>query len=306
MNPDLEPMLTTHTDVEPMEKIHVEDDSEIRMACAQLYRAAKNSLELHRMIKYVDQLEGWVQAKITLAAENLENVKNYMEYELVSSTLTESQQVMREDLDPKTAKLVALGRKMMDYSAAYRPTKGDDEMLDLMNKFSAVGEKLTSLGTLFGPRSLTASEKDIARRATQIMKEPQPVDEANVEEDMLSRFRNQDREQQKNTLKRDWMQILMRHGMGRDQAGQIADKMTEFGISPGRELWENQQGVPANSKLLDEVGEHKLYGQRVIYDEHNVIHEYVVINQQGVLVENLDMPHSSVKAARARFRSIYN
>lgn len=306
MNPDLEPMLTPDVAQEPVEKIHVDDDSEVRMACAQLYRAAKNSLELHRMVKYVDQLEGWVQAKITLAAENLENVKNYMEYELVSSTLTEGQQAVREDLDPKTQRLVSFGRKMMDFATAYRPTKGDDDMMDLMNKFSAVGDKLTSMGTLFGPRKLSSEEKDIVRRAAELMRKPQPVEENNVEEDMLSRFRTQDREQQKNTLKRDWMQLLMRHGMGRDQAGQIADKMTEFGIEPGKELWENQQGVPASSKLLDEVGEHQLYGQRVIYDEHNVIHEYVVINSKGIMVENLDMPHSSTKAARARFRKLYS
>jgi hypothetical protein len=61
------------------------------MAQAQLYRAAKNSIELHKMLKFVTELEGWVQAKITIAAENLEAVKNYIEYEMVSQTLSESQ-----------------------------------------------------------------------------------------------------------------------------------------------------------------------------------------------------------------------
>lgn len=70
--------------------INVVDDSEIKMAQAQLYRAAKNSLELHKMCKFVDELEGWCQAKITIAAENLEAVKNYIEYEMVSATLAES------------------------------------------------------------------------------------------------------------------------------------------------------------------------------------------------------------------------
>ena len=68
-SPDVDPLAT----VEP-KPLHVVDDSEMSMAKAQLYRAAKNALELHKMLKFVDQLEGWVQAKITLAAENLENV----------------------------------------------------------------------------------------------------------------------------------------------------------------------------------------------------------------------------------------
>lgn len=74
----------------PMNPIHMEDDHEVRMAQAQLYRAAKNSIELHKMLKFVSELEGWVQAKITIAAENLEAVKNYIEYEMVSQTLAES------------------------------------------------------------------------------------------------------------------------------------------------------------------------------------------------------------------------
>jgi len=80
-------------DSTPAAPIHVEDDHEVRMAQAQLYRAAKNSIELHKMLKFVSELEGWVQAKITIAAENLEAVKNYIEYEMVSQTIQESAEV---------------------------------------------------------------------------------------------------------------------------------------------------------------------------------------------------------------------
>ena len=107
--------------------INVVDDSELKMAQAQLYRAAKNSLELHKMCKFVDELEGWCQAKITIAAENLEAVKNYIEYEMVSATLAES---MEEDklvgkspidrkttlsgMDPRSKKIAELTKKFMD------------------------------------------------------------------------------------------------------------------------------------------------------------------------------------------------
>ncbi len=89
-----------------MTPVHVEEDHEVKMAQGQLYRAAKNSIELHKMLKFVSELEGWVQAKITIAAENLEAVKNYIEYEMVSQTLAESQrqekmEAAKSKKDPK-------------------------------------------------------------------------------------------------------------------------------------------------------------------------------------------------------------
>ena len=87
---EMSSMLQPNADLEPSTPIDMEDDHEVKMAQAQLYRAAKNSIELHKMLKFVSELEGWVQAKITIAAENLEAVKNYIEYEMVSQTLAES------------------------------------------------------------------------------------------------------------------------------------------------------------------------------------------------------------------------
>jgi hypothetical protein len=50
------------------------------MAKSQLYRLAKCSAELHGMINDADDLEPWVQAKITKASDYIMAVKNYMEY----------------------------------------------------------------------------------------------------------------------------------------------------------------------------------------------------------------------------------
>lgn len=74
----------------PQQINNVVDDSEVKMAQSQLYVAAKSALELHKMLKFVNELEGWCQAKITLASQNLEAVKNYIEYEMVSATLNEN------------------------------------------------------------------------------------------------------------------------------------------------------------------------------------------------------------------------
>ena len=56
-------------------------DEEGRMAKSQLYRAAKYAQEIMNNIGDDDELEGWVQSKITKAADYLGSVKHYLEYE---------------------------------------------------------------------------------------------------------------------------------------------------------------------------------------------------------------------------------
>ena len=55
-------------------------DSEGRMAKGQLYRTAKYAAELEQMIMDDEELDGWVQAKITKASDYLSSVKHYLEY----------------------------------------------------------------------------------------------------------------------------------------------------------------------------------------------------------------------------------
>ena len=57
------------------------DDEEGRMAKSQLYRAAKYAQEIMNNIGDDDELEAWVQSKITKAADYLGAVKHYLEYE---------------------------------------------------------------------------------------------------------------------------------------------------------------------------------------------------------------------------------
>ena len=55
------------------------------MAKSQLYKIAKYAGELHSMIADTDELEPWMQAKITKAADYMGAVKHYMEYNMVSA-----------------------------------------------------------------------------------------------------------------------------------------------------------------------------------------------------------------------------
>jgi hypothetical protein len=65
----------------PMDYENDKDDDEGSMARGDLYNAVKNATELFKMIKPGDNLEGWVAAKITKAADYLNTVHDYLAYE---------------------------------------------------------------------------------------------------------------------------------------------------------------------------------------------------------------------------------
>jgi hypothetical protein len=56
-------------------------DHEASMARGELYNAIKNAIELFKMIEPGENLEGWVAAKITKAADYINSVHDYMMYE---------------------------------------------------------------------------------------------------------------------------------------------------------------------------------------------------------------------------------
>jgi hypothetical protein len=60
-------------------------DHEVSMARSDLYRSAKAAIELHALLKKVSEeqgIEGWVAAKITKAADYLDSVMHYLQYEI--------------------------------------------------------------------------------------------------------------------------------------------------------------------------------------------------------------------------------
>ena len=65
---------------EIMEGVLDASDEDGWMAKSQLYKKSKYATELHGMIRDTDNLEPWVQAKLTKAADYLGAVKHYMEY----------------------------------------------------------------------------------------------------------------------------------------------------------------------------------------------------------------------------------
>jgi hypothetical protein len=59
-----------------------EVDREGAMAKADLYKLANYSLKLFKKVQDEDQMEAWVQAKITKAADYIASVYHYLEYEM--------------------------------------------------------------------------------------------------------------------------------------------------------------------------------------------------------------------------------
>ena len=61
-----------------------EQDHEVQMARAELYKLAKYAIKLHEMLKGISEregLEGWVQSKITKSADMIGSVYHHMDYE---------------------------------------------------------------------------------------------------------------------------------------------------------------------------------------------------------------------------------
>ena len=62
------------------DKMHHDVDEEGAMAKRQLHDMERYSRELSEMLSDTTQLESWVQAKLTKAADYLKTVKHYVEY----------------------------------------------------------------------------------------------------------------------------------------------------------------------------------------------------------------------------------
>ena len=58
------------------------DDLEGQMAKDQLIHIARNAIAMASKLDDSEELEGWVQSKLTLAKDYLSKVKNYLENEL--------------------------------------------------------------------------------------------------------------------------------------------------------------------------------------------------------------------------------
>ena len=79
-----------------------EADHEVQMARADLYKIAKYSIKLHEMIKGVTEeqgIEGWVQSKITKAADYMGSVYHHLDYEMKFDEMSEAKKAKPDYID---------------------------------------------------------------------------------------------------------------------------------------------------------------------------------------------------------------
>lgn len=97
------------------EEFQKPDDHEARMAKADLYKLAQYSAKLFKMVEEGDELQGWVQAKITKASDYISSVYHYMDYEQVKREAIETgPREFKEDIQESIKK--DLQEKWSDFS----------------------------------------------------------------------------------------------------------------------------------------------------------------------------------------------
>ena len=76
-------------DFKMLRSVKEEVDYEGEMAKSELYRIIENAEELFQLLDDDTQLEGWVQSKITKAADYLNSVTQYLKYQSVKPNMTD-------------------------------------------------------------------------------------------------------------------------------------------------------------------------------------------------------------------------
>jgi len=114
---------------------HGSTDREGAMAKADLFKLANYSHKLYQKLQDDDQLEAWVQAKITKAADYLASVYHYLEYEMKfseyghhldnSDTLSEGQRIkIKELLSEAKDKMKDLKKSQAEKAKAKKVEEG--------------------------------------------------------------------------------------------------------------------------------------------------------------------------------------
>jgi len=84
----------------------INDHHEVSMVQAELYKIVKNATELHELLENQPHIEGWIQAKIAIAAENVASVRDHMEYEHTQQKQGANVQPIEAPIEPHHAEVV--------------------------------------------------------------------------------------------------------------------------------------------------------------------------------------------------------
>lgn len=160
---------TMHIDMQPQDDMNGlpggERDREGAMAKADLYKLANYSLKLFKMMEANTQLEGWVQAKITKAADYIASVYHYMEYEMKFSeygaAIDDSDVYSESQKRALRGKLMEAKEKIKDLKKAQaEKIKKKDEKVDEASGVRATDKKKGSVEKSEKKQYFVKLEKD--------------------------------------------------------------------------------------------------------------------------------------------------
>ena len=160
----IEKLETLNEDLADMAQ-EAEKDHEVQMARSDLYKAAKYSVAIHKMMKDVSEMEGiegWVASKITKAADYLGSVKHYMEGQMmqdvelavvpVAGDMTDAMSVPQEDIEEVHEKKDVkedFDSSHPDHPKAQAFASEKDAIMDLMAKHPEAAKTLQQSGDVF-------------------------------------------------------------------------------------------------------------------------------------------------------------
>jgi hypothetical protein len=134
------------------------EDHEVKMARSELYRAGKSAMALHGMLKSVSErqgLEGWVQAKITKAADYLESVYHYLDYEMKdrhsevemeAAPVAPAAQLPGQAATPASPGTDALAKQKAAAAVALQRKQIQDQIKALQKQLQDAQKQMTTLG----------------------------------------------------------------------------------------------------------------------------------------------------------------
>ena len=123
----------------------IERDHEVQMARAELYKMAKYTVHLHKMLSNVSEeegLEGWVQSKITKAADMIGSVYHHLDYETNAPDMNEAQSPAQK----------AAFAKMLAKKSGKKPEEGKEKETDEGNAYSGAVAKAKMNGKKKGDK----------------------------------------------------------------------------------------------------------------------------------------------------------
>ena len=174
------------------------DDHEAKMARADLFKLAQYSFKLFKMIQENQELEGWVQAKVTKAADYISSVYHYMQYEMKVSEYGDHlenaemySESVRRAFEQKLAEARYKAEKVKMQALKESISKDDHEYYFGKDKPDSGGSKTrelskhtatkTGTGTQYTKRDLpgqdTADDADEKRMKRQARKDRKKTDE---------------------------------------------------------------------------------------------------------------------------------